>query len=151
MPMIGYESNKFVKESYEALRQLIADLKEGELVDLIGQFQIVGGFNEDKSREYICAAISRHWIEVSNHGRPISTLQAKSNLKYLAPVHFRSLLGKMEKRFNVEKMEQEMRQVGEEPPESQRGERARPESIADYALKKRQEIIKRNLAKLGYK
>jgi len=91
MPMLGYESNEFVRQGYRALKQMISEMAEGELVDLIGRFQTVG-FKEDKAREYVFAAISSGWIEISEGKRSISTLDAKKNLKYLKSVHFRSLL-----------------------------------------------------------
>lgn len=111
----GYGSSDYVRNNYQILKQLIATMKEGELVDLIGRAQVELGVNENKAREYIFAALSSHWIEVVNNGRVIDTRAVKLNLKYLRPVHFRSLLGKMEERFNVSTGNNEM-MAEEEPP-----------------------------------
>ena len=93
MPMLGYESNEFVRQSYDALKQMISEMAEGELIDLIGRFQ-TAGFKEDKAREYVFGAVSSGWVEISDGRNVISTMDAKKNMKYLKNVHFRSLLKK---------------------------------------------------------
>lgn len=139
----GYGTSDYVKNNYQVLRQLIATMKEGELVDLIGRAQVELGVKEDKAREYVFGALSSRWIEVSNNGRVIDTLWAKMNLKYLRHVHFRCLLGKMEKRFNVNTGSNEM-MAEEEPPEEYAKMReldmSSPTPFTDYANKDLKEI-----------
>jgi hypothetical protein len=72
------------------LRWKKEEMEEGELVDLIGCLQVEGGLKEDKAREYVFGALSKKWMEISNNGAPVSTLQAKQNLKHLLPVHFKA-------------------------------------------------------------
>ncbi len=109
MPIQGYDSGRFWEEKYNALLQLILEMKEGKLTVLIRRFQPVGRVSYRKAEEYAMTAIDNGYLKVTScEGKLLDADEAGRELKAGRDVHFEASLGtvsheKTERRFDVEK------------------------------------------------
>lgn len=110
MPIQGYDSGRFWEEKYNALLDLIAEMKEGKLTVLIRKFQPIGRVSYRKSEEYTMAAIDNgRLIVTSSEGKLLDADGASRELKAGRDAYFQVFSGtanreKTETRYDVDKI-----------------------------------------------